>query len=58
MPSLKLLERYNLIPEETVFIDDRLNNIEAANDFGILGIQFVTLGCVKEKIKRIEKENT
>lgn len=53
-----LLERYNLIPEETVFIDDRLNNIEAANDFGILGIQFVTLGCVKEKIKRIEKENT
>lgn len=23
-----LLEKYNLIPEETIFIDDRLNNIE------------------------------
>lgn len=50
-----LLEKYNLIPEETIFIDDKLNNIEAANDFGIHGIQFETLDDVKEKVKRLEE---
>lgn len=52
-----LLEKYSLIPEETIFIDDRLNNIEAANDFGIHGIQFTTLNKVKEEINKLEKIN-
>lgn len=52
-----LLEKYNLIPEETIFIDDRLNNIEVANNFGIHGIQFVTLDSVKEKVKKLEESN-
>ncbi len=52
-----LLERYNLIPEETIFIDDRLNNVEVANSLGIYGIQFVTLDIVKEKINNLEKNN-
>lgn len=51
-----LLERYNLIPEETIFIDDNLNNVEAANNFGIHGIQFTTLESVKEKIENLEKK--
>lgn len=50
-----LLEKYNLIPEETIFIDDRLNNIQVANDLGIFGIQFVTLDIVKDEIKKLEK---
>lgn len=52
-----LLEKYNLIPEETIFIDDRLNNIEVANNFGIYGIQFLTLDSIKEEIKSLEKIN-
>lgn len=38
-----LLEKYNLLPEETIFIDDRQNNVEETNNFGIHAIQFVTL---------------
>lgn len=33
-----LLSRYNLLPEETVFIDDTLVNIEKAEEYGIIGI--------------------
>ncbi|WP_167955182.1 HAD family hydrolase [Anaerosporobacter faecicola] len=37
-----LLERYDLVPEECVFLDDRLVNIEAARKNGIHGIVFTT----------------
>ncbi len=35
-----LLERYNLEPGETCFIDDRAENVETANYLGIKGILF------------------
>lgn len=35
-----LLDTFRLIPEETVFLDDRKDNIEAAEKFGIKGIVF------------------
>jgi 2-haloacid dehalogenase len=35
-----LLDRYNLIPHETLFIDDSEKNVQGANDFGIHGYQF------------------
>lgn len=35
-----LLERYSLKPEECVFLDDTLQNIEAARALGIHGIHF------------------
>ena len=31
-----LLERYNLIPNECIFIDDNQNNIETGNSMGII----------------------
>lgn len=34
------LERFNVIPEKSVFIDDNLRNIDAANQLGIHGILF------------------
>ncbi|MGL4308086.1 HAD family hydrolase [Cetobacterium sp. SF1] len=37
----KLLETYKLKPEETIFIDDSLANIEAAEKLGIIGIWFL-----------------
>jgi putative hydrolase of the HAD superfamily len=35
-----LLERYSLIPDDTLFIDDSKKNLEAAADFGIQTIHF------------------
>ncbi len=37
-----LLERYNLDPAESLFIDDRPENVETARRLGINGYQFVT----------------
>jgi len=34
------LERFNIKPEQSIFIDDNLNNIKAANALGINGIQY------------------
>src|SRR5690606_29115418 len=35
-----LLRKYNLIPENSVFIDDRLENVEAARALNIHGIHY------------------
>lgn len=35
-----LLERYNLEPEQTIFIDDRKQNVEAAAEVGIVPFHF------------------
>jgi HAD superfamily hydrolase (TIGR01509 family) len=35
-----LVDRYDLNPEETLFIDDRKSNIEAAQNAGICGYHF------------------
>ena len=51
---IQLLETYNLVPDETIFIDDRPQNVEAANKFGIHGIQFTTLDEVKEKVNELK----
>lgn len=37
---LTLLERYNLKPEETFFVDDNINNVEVALSRGIHSLQF------------------
>lgn len=45
-----LLEKYNLNPKETIFIDDRLNNIKTANELGMIGILFKNLNEIKQEI--------
>ena len=37
-----ILSRFNLIPTETIFIDDNLRNIKAAEEFGISSILFTS----------------
>ncbi|WP_035291875.1 HAD family phosphatase [Clostridium sp. KNHs214] len=37
---MRLLEKYNIKPEETIFIDDTLDNIQAAASVGINTIHF------------------
>ena len=46
-----LLNKYNLKPEECVFIDDTLLNVEAANKLGIHGICFKGAAPIYNLIK-------
>ena len=34
-----LLNRYNLVPEETVYIDDKIKNVEVAQNLNMIGIK-------------------
>lgn len=46
-----LLDRYQLRPEESIFIDDNLPNVKAANEMGFKGIHF-------DQIENVEREIT
>lgn len=48
---IHLLEKYNLIPEETAFIDDLKENVEAAIALGIQGIVFENAIKTREFLK-------
>lgn len=37
-----LIDKYNLVPEECVFVDDLLGNVEAAKGMGLHGVHAVT----------------
>ena len=45
-----LLEKLGTAPEETLFLDDKLENIEAARQVGILAIQFSTVSQLREDL--------
>ena len=46
------LNRFNIIPERSIFIDDNLRNIEAANSLGINGIQFKSPEQLEKELKQ------
>ena len=46
------VNRFNLIPEETVFIDDKKENIEAANKLGFLTIHLTNPEIIIQEINR------
>lgn len=48
-----LLKKYNLIPEESVFIDDKAENIQTAKALKINGIQFTNINDVKNKLNSL-----
>jgi 2-haloacid dehalogenase len=45
-----IIERYNLIPEQTLFIDDNLRNIEAAEAMGLQCIRFTSATQLREEL--------
>lgn len=49
----RLLERYDIRPEEAVFLDDTLKNVEGAERLGIRGIHFWNLGQAKEELEKL-----
>lgn len=48
-----LLKRYGLKAEESVFLDDTLKNVEAAEEQGIHGIHFLTKEQAEEELRKI-----
>lgn len=56
MIYLELLKKYNLIPSETIFIDDNLNNINASKILGINSILFKNLEQVKSNVTNIIRQ--
>lgn len=51
-----LLNKYELNPSESVFLDDRLENIEGANKCGIKGVQVVGKAAVIEELESLLRE--
>lgn len=51
-----LLDRYRLIPEECVFLDDTKENLTAAEKFGIRTIHFVTKEQAAEELSKMGVE--
>jgi 2-haloacid dehalogenase len=49
-----LLETYDLVPQNTVFIDDKLANVEAAQDSGIHGIHFQNAALLRNDLEKLE----
>lgn len=45
-----LLEKLGTAPEETLFLDDKLENIEAARSLGIQGLQFSTVERLRQDL--------
>ena len=48
-----LLERYQLKPEECVFLDDSLDNVNAARNMGIHAIHFTGIENAKKKLREL-----
>jgi 2-haloacid dehalogenase len=48
-----LIKRFNVNPAETVFIDDNLRNVKAAEELGITCIHFQTPRQLKEELKKL-----
>ena len=50
------LSKYNLYPDNCIFIDDRLSNVEGAIKCGINGIQFISPKKLITELKNIGVE--
>ncbi|HEY1114988.1 MAG TPA: HAD family phosphatase [Chitinophagaceae bacterium] len=47
-----LLERYNLSPEQVLFIDDNLRNVQAAEELGIPSIHFRSPQQLRQELQK------
>lgn len=52
-----LFDKYNLKPDECVFLDDREENIRAAEHFGMRGIVVQSKEQADEELRKMLKEN-
>lgn len=49
----RLINRYSLVPEECVFIDDTKKNVEVAIELGMKGIVFTSLEETKKELQEL-----
>ena len=49
-----LLDRFRIAPHETIFIDDNLRNVKAAQELGITSIRFKSPQQLKEELKKLK----
>ncbi len=52
----ELLAQFKLIPEKTLFIDDRKENISGARDLGIIGLHMTEEMDIRNEVHRILEE--
>ena len=52
----KLCRQYDLLPQETIFIDDFPNNIAAARKLGFQAIQHISGSSTEEQVYKLLKE--
>ncbi|MCB0045518.1 MAG: HAD-IA family hydrolase [Caldilineaceae bacterium] len=50
---LHLLDEYNILPDETVFIDDHMPNVESANNLGIHVVHFKDANECEQELKEL-----
>jgi 2-haloacid dehalogenase len=48
-----LLDRYGLVPDQTVFIDDAPANVAAAEQLGLVALQFTDPGLLRADLSRL-----
>lgn len=48
----KILDKYELEPQETVFVDDMKENVEAAMKLGIRGIVLENTSCLRTELEK------
>ena len=46
-----LTDRYGLVPEETVFVDDQVDNVEAAGRLGFRAVRFVDAAALRDDLR-------
>ncbi len=49
-----LISRYDITPENALFIDDNLDNVEAAKSHGIHGIHFTTADALRKDLQKFD----
>lgn len=49
---LRMLEAHNLAPEQTVFVDDTMHNVEAAADLGFVSLLFTGAARLRQDLQR------
>jgi 2-haloacid dehalogenase len=47
------LDRYDLIPGKTIFIDDNLRNVKGAETSGMIGIHFHNPKQLKNELQKL-----
>ena len=52
-----ILDKYDLKPEESMFFDDRAENVEAARDLGIEAVQITSEDMLLEILNKLTDDS-